>query len=202
VRWQLPMGQRCGKFSRSARQRTMLMRARSMSSGDSDAISRSFISASVSGSFVIEWGLLRSRGATRGLFRFLSSSRREGTARQAARQIRMCTPSCEDMAPSGAPFGVLLRRRAALYRCRSYSLPASPFRRSLANAPAPVATQPLLAAGRSPDAAQVTGAGAGPFHTSRRNRFASLMERTTIGMLSYRNIVKVRSLWKRMAQEA
>jgi hypothetical protein len=82
VRRQLPMGQRCGKFSRSARQRTMLVRARSMSSGDSDAISRSFISASVSGSFVIEWSLLRSRSATRGLFRFLSSSRREGTARQ------------------------------------------------------------------------------------------------------------------------
>ena len=40
--------------------------------------------------------------------------------------------------------------------------------------------QPVLAAGRSPDAARVRGllatpAGAGPLHTSRRNRFASLM---------------------------
>lgn len=40
---------------------------------------------------------------------------------------------------------------------------------------------PSLAAGRSPDAARVRGllatpAGADPLHTSRRNRFASLME--------------------------
>jgi hypothetical protein len=45
--------------------------------------------------------------------------------------------------------------------------------------PAP-GRQPVVAAGRSPDAARVRGllatpAGAGPLHTSRRNRFASLM---------------------------
>jgi hypothetical protein len=54
--------------------------------------------------------------------------------------------------------------------------------------PAP-GRQPVLAAGRSPDAARVRGllatpAGADPFHTSRRNRFASLM-----GADNYRDII-------------
>jgi hypothetical protein len=49
--------------------------------------------------------------------------------------------------------------------------------------------QPVLAAGRSPDAARVRGllatpAGADPLHTSRRNRFASLM-----GADNYRDII-------------
>ena len=49
--------------------------------------------------------------------------------------------------------------------------------------------QPVLAAGRSPDAARVRGllatpADADPLHTSRRNRFASLM-----GADNYRDII-------------
>ena len=152
----------------------------------SDAISRSIISASVSMSFVIECSLLRSRGAScaRGLFRFLSSSRREGTARQPARLIRMCTPSCEDVAPSGAPLRRSPSASGRALRRRSYSPPASPFRTKVGERSGPGGHAPggrlVLAAGRSPDAARVrgllaTGAGAGPFHTSRRNRFASLM---------------------------
>jgi len=88
-----------------------------------------------------------------------------------ARQSLMCTPSCEGVAPSGAPSGVLLRRRAALF----VTIRMMDGLRQ----PAP-GGQPVLAARRSPDAARVRGllatpAGAGPFHTSRRNRFASLM---------------------------
>jgi hypothetical protein len=103
----------------------------------------------------------------------------EGTARQMARQSLICTPSCEGVAPSGAPSGVLLRRRAALFvTVRMDSL----------RQPAP-GGRPVLAARRSPDAARVRGllatpAGAGPLHTSRRNRFASLM-----GADNYRYII-------------
>src|SRR6476646_7768181 len=53
----------------------------------------------------------------RGCVRVLPNGRPkgEGTARQMARQSLICTPSCEGVAPSGAPSGVLLRRRAALF---------------------------------------------------------------------------------------
>jgi len=99
------------------------------------------------------------------------------------------------VAPSGAPFGVLLRRRAALCGGRLREVASAlrrvcrhfwqPLRKSCGRPqrphrqPAP-GRQPVLAAGRSPDAARVRGllaasAGAGPRHTSRRNRFASLM---------------------------
>ena len=95
----------------------------------------------------------------------------EGTARQMARQSLICTPSCEGVAPSGAPSGVLLRRRAALF--------VTVRMMDGLRQPAP-GGQPVLATRRSPDAARVRGllatpAGAGPLHTSRRNRFASLM---------------------------
>jgi hypothetical protein len=103
ARRQVPLGQRCGKFSKSARQRTMPMRARSMASGDSDAISLSIISASVSISFVIECSLLRSRGASRarGLFNSLSPLAKRG-----------------DGAPAGAtnPYVHAFVRRRGAYR--------------------------------------------------------------------------------------
>lgn len=97
-----------------------------------------------------------------------------------ARQSLICTPSCEGVAPSGAPSGVLLRRRAALF--------VTVRMMDGLRQPAP-GGQPVLAARRSPDAARVRGllatpAGAGPFHTSRRNRFASLMEAD-----NYRDII-------------
>jgi hypothetical protein len=88
-----------------------------------------------------------------------------------ARQSLIYTPSCEGVAPSGAPSGVLLRRRAALFVTARMM--------DGLRQPAP-GGQPVLAARRSPGAARVRGllaapAGAGPLHTSRRNRFASLM---------------------------
>jgi hypothetical protein len=83
-----------------------------------------------------------------------------------ARLSLISTPSCEGVAPSG----VLLRRRAALFVTVRIM--------DGLRQPAP-GGQPVLAATRSP-AARVrcllaTPAGAGPLHTSRRNRFASPM---------------------------
>lgn len=138
--------------------------------------------------------------------------RREGTARRVTRRSFLCTPPCEGVTPSGAPsgvsFGVGPRFPGPSSRDRLCAFPGfaviseRPLRKSRGRAPqrphrqpAP-GRQPVLAAGRSPDAARVRGllatpAGADPLHTSRRNRFASLMERATMGILSYRNIVKV-----------
>ena len=42
----------------------------------------------------------------------------EGTARQMARQSLICTPSCEGVAPSGAPSGVLLSASGRAFRDR------------------------------------------------------------------------------------
>ena len=88
-----------------------------------------------------------------------------------ARQSLICTPSCEGVAPSGAPSGVLLRRRAALFVTV----------RMMDGLRQPISWR-VTRIGRQaePGAALVRGllatpAGGGPLHTSRRNRFASLM---------------------------
>jgi len=95
----------------------------------------------------------------------------EGTARQMARQSLICTPSCEGVAPSGAPSGVLLSASGRAFRDRPDD-----------GRPPSASSWRAARIGRQadPDAARVRGllatpAGAGPFHTSRRNRFASLM---------------------------
>jgi hypothetical protein len=144
----VPLGQRCGKFSKSARQRTMPMRARSMASGDSDAISLSIISASVSISFVIECSLLRSRGASRarGLFQFALSACEERGRRASRRDQSVCARlRAKTWRLPARGCGVLLRLRAALCGGGRIRLPFRHFGRKSANVPAPVAM--LLAGG-------------------------------------------------------
>src|SRR5262249_15579213 len=141
LRRQLFLGQRCGKFSRSAHQRTMPMRARSTSSGDSDAISRSIISASVSISFGIEFSLLlAARHAPEVCFVF--SLRREERGRRARRRDRSVCARL--LAKSGAFRRAVRRSPSASGRALQVPVVFDPrfavSGESLANAPAPVAT--------------------------------------------------------------
>ena len=105
-----------------------------------------------------------------------------------ARLSLICTPSCEGVAPSGAPSGVLLRRRAALFvtvriwtASVSQLLAGSPYWPP-GGAPTPPGCAACSPRPRAP--ARSTRAGA----TGSRPSW----ERTTIGILSYRNIVKTR----------
>ena len=159
--------QRAGKPRKFARVRWMAVNARS-SWGDELC----FVWCHWWGSIFGQPSSFSRRGCARGFGRLPPFRRREGTARQMARQSLICTPSCDGVAPSGAPSGVLLRRRAALF-VTVRMMDGPPVSHLLAG-------NPYWPPRRSPGAAWVRGllatpAGGGPLHTSRRNRFASLM---------------------------
>ena len=125
----------------------------------------------------------------------------------------MCTPPCEGVAPSGAPSGVLLRRRprfARVARCplrlRRPSLVGWRQRRSLGRARQPPSAMLLAGSSYWPPGGAPTPPGCvacsprprAPVRSTRAGATGSRpsWERTTIGILSYRNIVKSRIVEK------
>ena len=128
-----------------------------------------------------------------------------------------CTPPCEGVAPSGAPSGVLLRRRAALSgrpssRERLLALPglppfltASPEKprarlngRTVSQLLAGSPYWPPGGAPTPPGCAACWPRPQAPVLSTRAGATGSRpsWERTTIGILSYRNIVKLCGMWK------
>ena len=167
----------------------MPMRARSLSSGDSEAISRSIISASVSFSFIIACSLLRSRGAScaRGLCRFsLRREERDGAPGRAADPyvhafLRRRGASRRPVAAFSFGVGPCIAE-AVVFALRFAVSDESP-----ANVPHPVATLLAAAAGRSPDAARVRrllAAARSPVRLTRAGATGSRLswEPTNIGM--------------------
>jgi hypothetical protein len=123
-----------------------------------------------------------SRGATRPRCEAMPSfSQNEGTARQATQPVLMCTSPCGDVAPPSAPSGVLLRRTVRAHRGTGFLVPQIGETRRAVPLLAASSSRSGLSARRSESGAArargllATPAGAGPIHTSRRNRFASLM---------------------------
>jgi len=125
----------------------------------------------------------------------------------------MCTPPCEGVAPSGAPSGVLLRRRprfAGVAWCPPLSSPAAPcgwrHRRRLGRARRPPSAMLLAGSSYWPPGGAPTPPGCvacsprprAPVRSTRAGATGSRpsWERTTIGILSYRNIVKRRVVGK------
>ena len=122
-----------------------------------------------------------------------SLPKKRGDGAPAGATVRMCTPPFEGVAPSGAPSGVFLRRSGALCGGRpkwgtaavSQLLAGSPY---WPPGEAPTPPECVACSPRPQAPVRSTRAGA----TGSRPSW----ERTTIGILSYRNIVKRRIVGK------
>ena len=166
--------------------RRMAMSARSSCSGVSS------LSSGVIGEFPFWSAVIVLAARLRPSFGEWPRPKSEGTARQMARQSLICTPSCEGVAPSGAPSGVLLSASGRAFRDRpddgrpvSQLLAGSPYWPP-GGAPTPPGCVACSPRPRAP--ARSTRAGA----TGSRPSW----ERTTIGIVSHRNIVKTRRVEK------
>ena len=209
VRRQVALGQRCGKWQQvraPAHDRRCAPARLPRATATQSLVRSSRLRFRCRSSLSAASFVLAARPAPEVCFGF--SLRREERGRRARRRdvIRLCTSSCEDVAPSGAPLRRSPPASGRALRRRSYLASRFAFRtKSQANVPAPVA---MLLAGGSywppggaptpPGCVACSPRARAPVRSTRAGATGSRpsWERTIIGILSHRNIVKIRFVEK------